>query len=208
MSGVSWYEAAAYARFAGKNLPTLLHWLCVADPRISVIVGPLSNIGGKQIAKVGQFPNSAPFGASDIFGNVKEWVYNEAGDGLRFIQGGAANEFAYQVNAVDARPPWDRALYNGFRCVRYTKPPDIAHLKPYIRQVRDFSALKPASDDTFAALKRFYTCESGDLKPVVDAVDESSEDWRNEKVSFQHDAAWIAPRLAQIRERWTRWLTT
>jgi putative spermidine/putrescine transport system substrate-binding protein len=30
----------------------------------------------------------------------------------------------------------------------------------------------------------------------------------NEKVSFRHDAAWIAPRLAQIREQWTRWLTT
>ena len=30
----------------------------------------------------------------------------------------------------------------------------------------------------------------------------------NEKVSFQHDASWIAPRLAQIRERWTQWLTT
>ena len=28
------------------------------------------------------------------------------------------------------------------------------------------------------------------------------------KMSFQHDAAWLAPRLAQIRERWTQWLTT
>jgi pimeloyl-ACP methyl ester carboxylesterase len=42
-----------------------------------------------------------------------------------------------------------------------------------------------AIDDTFAALKRLYKSESGDLKPVVDAVDESSEDWRNEKASFQ-----------------------
>jgi hypothetical protein len=178
-------RTAAYAKFAGKNLPTLPHWFRVADPRISAIVGPLSNIGGKQIAKVGQFPNSAPFGASDMFGNVKEWVYNEAGGGLRFIQGGAANELAYQVNAVDARPPWDRALYNGFRCVRYPNPPNAAYLKPYIRRVRDFSAEKPASDDAFAALKRCYTCESGDLKPAVDAVDDSNEDWRKEKVSFQ-----------------------
>jgi putative spermidine/putrescine transport system substrate-binding protein len=30
----------------------------------------------------------------------------------------------------------------------------------------------------------------------------------NEKVSFRHDAAWLAPRLATIRERWTQWLTT
>jgi len=29
----------------------------------------------------------------------------------------------------------------------------------------------------------------------------------NEQVMFQHDAAWLAPRLAQIRERWTQWMT-
>jgi putative spermidine/putrescine transport system substrate-binding protein len=30
----------------------------------------------------------------------------------------------------------------------------------------------------------------------------------NERIGFKHDAAWIAPRLAQLRERWTQWLTT
>jgi putative spermidine/putrescine transport system substrate-binding protein len=30
----------------------------------------------------------------------------------------------------------------------------------------------------------------------------------NEKVSFKHDTAWLAPRLPQIRERWSQWLTT
>ena len=30
----------------------------------------------------------------------------------------------------------------------------------------------------------------------------------NEKVMFQHDAVWLGPRLAQMRERWTQWLTS
>jgi len=30
----------------------------------------------------------------------------------------------------------------------------------------------------------------------------------NERISFQHDVAWLAPRMAQLRERWTQWLTT
>jgi putative spermidine/putrescine transport system substrate-binding protein len=30
----------------------------------------------------------------------------------------------------------------------------------------------------------------------------------HEKISFTHDVAWIAPRLPQIRERWTQWLAT
>jgi hypothetical protein len=29
----------------------------------------------------------------------------------------------------------------------------------------------------------------------------------NEQVMFQHDPAWLAPRLAEIRERWTQWMT-
>ncbi len=31
VSGVSWYEAAAYAEFVGKSLPTLHHWYRAAD---------------------------------------------------------------------------------------------------------------------------------------------------------------------------------
>jgi putative spermidine/putrescine transport system substrate-binding protein len=30
----------------------------------------------------------------------------------------------------------------------------------------------------------------------------------NLKVSFQHDAAWLAPRLGEIRQRWTQWLAS
>ena len=32
VTGVSWYEAAAYAAFAGKSLPTIYHWSLVAGP--------------------------------------------------------------------------------------------------------------------------------------------------------------------------------
>ncbi len=30
----------------------------------------------------------------------------------------------------------------------------------------------------------------------------------HEKVGFKYDAAWLGPRLAEIRERWTQWMTT
>ena len=32
VAGVSWYEAAAYAEFAGKSLPTVYHWNLAAQP--------------------------------------------------------------------------------------------------------------------------------------------------------------------------------
>ena len=33
VAGVSWYEAAAYAEFAGKSLPTIYHWNEAAQTR-------------------------------------------------------------------------------------------------------------------------------------------------------------------------------
>src|ERR1700678_2963102 len=35
VSGVSWYEAAAYATFAGKSLPTFVQWYVAAPPDVA-----------------------------------------------------------------------------------------------------------------------------------------------------------------------------
>ena len=45
VGGVSWYEAVAYAEFAGKNLPTLYHWYKAAEPTAGLYIIPLSNFG-------------------------------------------------------------------------------------------------------------------------------------------------------------------
>ena len=37
VGGVSWYEAAAYAKFAGKSLPTVYHWVRAAGTRIATL---------------------------------------------------------------------------------------------------------------------------------------------------------------------------
>ena len=53
VGGVSWYEAAAYARWAGKSLPTIYHWTRAADLRLSGDVVPASNFSGKSPIPVG-----------------------------------------------------------------------------------------------------------------------------------------------------------
>lgn len=45
--GVSWYEAAAYAQFAGKSLPTTYHWFTAARTREASVIIPFSNFGGE-----------------------------------------------------------------------------------------------------------------------------------------------------------------
>ncbi len=43
VAGVSWYEAAAYAEFVGKRLPTIYHWDRAAFTYASPEIVPLCN---------------------------------------------------------------------------------------------------------------------------------------------------------------------
>ena len=58
--GVSWYEAAAFAEFAGKSLPTIYHWFQATDRFGPPAVLELSNFGGQGPAPVGAIRASAP----------------------------------------------------------------------------------------------------------------------------------------------------
>jgi predicted Ser/Thr protein kinase len=108
VGGVSWYEAAAYAEFAGKSLPTIYHW-CHASGmrnRFGDIVR-FSNFSAKNLARVGAYRGLGDFGTYDMAGNIKEWCWNQTGN-RRYAMGGAWNEGTYQFGGADARPPFDR----------------------------------------------------------------------------------------------------
>jgi formylglycine-generating enzyme required for sulfatase activity len=120
VSGVSWYEAAAYAEFVGKSLPTVYHWYHAAfsqDMRFSDILFQ-SNFSRKGPARVGSYPGIGPFGTYDMAGNVKEWAFNASGD-RRYILGGASTDFSYQYQEPDARPPFERSSTHGVRLTKY-----------------------------------------------------------------------------------------
>src|SRR5207237_5572909 len=70
VTGVSWFEAAAYAEFAGKQLPTVHHWRQAAlfQPISSEII-QLSNFEGKRLAARGKFKGASFFGSFDMAGN-------------------------------------------------------------------------------------------------------------------------------------------
>ena len=96
VTGVSWYEAAAYARWAGKSLPTLYHWSRAADQRLSGDVVPASNFSGKSLIRAGASGGITHGGTVDMAGNVKEWCLTAAGE-ERYILGGGWNEAVYHV---------------------------------------------------------------------------------------------------------------
>jgi eukaryotic-like serine/threonine-protein kinase len=185
VTGVSWYEAAAYAAFAGKSLPTLSHWYLAAEIRMSPQLIPASNFSGKSLASVGSYSSIGPFGTYDMAGNAQEWAWNEADEGFRFILGGAWSSPTYQFNQPDAKPPFDRSATNGFRCALYPTPPRESLLAAVPRTFRDYSLEKPVGDEAFQIIRGVYAYTPRELKATKDEVDDSSPYWRKEKVSFR-----------------------
>ena len=77
VSGVSWFEASAYAAFAGKRLPVLAQWFQTAPAEVARYTVPASNISSNALAPVGTYKGIGPYGTYDTAGNVREWVANE-----------------------------------------------------------------------------------------------------------------------------------
>lgn len=184
VSGVSWYEASAYAVFAGKSLPVLSQWFQSAPPEAASYVVLASNISRSSLAPVGAFKGLGPFGTYDMAGNVKEWIANSSGDDVRLILGGAWNSQTYMYSDPEALSPFDRSSGNGFRCVRNVAPLPVEATRPIKPFVRDFSKMKPAPDAVFQAYQAMYAYDKTPLNAKVEGVVQDTADWRKEKITF------------------------
>ncbi|MBM3734629.1 MAG: hypothetical protein FJW39_02495 [Acidobacteria bacterium] len=183
VSGVSWYEAAAYAEYAGKQLPTAWHWYAAARLNSGTWVLPSSNFSGKGLARVGEYQGEGPYGTYDMAGNVKEWCWNGTDEGRRVILGGGWSEPAHMFTDPDARPPFDRSALNGFRCALYSSPPPASWLgavRPILRNLDE----KPASDEVYGAYRRAYAYDSSELAASIDRSDDSQPYWRRERITY------------------------
>ena len=108
--GVSWYEAAAYAEFAGKSLPTVAHWVRASGQQHAGDIIPLSNFGNSRPAPAGTYNGLGPFGTLDMAGNVKEWCWNQSEGDHRFILGGAGMKPVTCFNSGKLSTPWTGRL--------------------------------------------------------------------------------------------------
>jgi eukaryotic-like serine/threonine-protein kinase len=199
VNGVSWYEAAAYAEFAGKALPTSEHWYAATGLNISSMfilhsLIPQSNFNGEGPEAVGANSGMTYSGALDMAGNVREWCWNETPNG-RCIRGGAWNDGTYMITQLIGAPALDRSPRNGFRCVRYVDPAEIA--ASVFAPVKNpespsYGRVKPAPDDLFRSYREQFSYDAKDLKAIVEERKDQPE-WVTEKISFE--AAYSGERM-------------
>ena len=192
VSGVSWYEAAAYAEFTQKNLPTVYDWDIAAgfytgiNERFPTLFLEMSNFQKGGPAPVGSHQAMNAYGAQDMAGNVREWCWNESPSG-RYVRGGAWDDTLYMYMSWSQVPSWDRSAKNGFRCVRYInteKIPSQAFARTERPEYRDFQKVKPVPDPIFKVYRAQFDYDPADLKPRTEEKDGTAPDWIREKVSF------------------------
>jgi eukaryotic-like serine/threonine-protein kinase len=187
VGGVSWYEAAAYARFAGKELPTTEHWAQAQRyfREDSWIVTPRSNFGSSGPRPVGKVGALNALGLYDIVGNVREWCFNEVGSG-RATRGGAWTDDTFYAGWIIRKDPFDRDATHGFRLVRtFDNAVASGRLREPVpaTELRDYRKEKPVADSEFASFRRQYRYEKVPLNAVVEAS-EGFEHWVRVKVAF------------------------
>ncbi len=188
VTGVSWYEATAYAAFVGKRLPSVYHAAVLSARQVGGDFVPASNFSGS-LAPVGSYRGSLNYwGLYDVAGNAREWCSNASG-GEQFVVGGAADDPAYMFwNTDTTKSPFDRNLTTGFRCIKPVAPDtqeteldhQIARKAPI-----DWEKKKPFSEDAWRTWRGLLSYARAPLDARIEWTDDTLPFWRMEKVSFK-----------------------
>ena len=197
VTGVNWYEANAFAFFAGKSLPTKDHWglargesnMIIKFPQLggNAIFSPFSNFHSEGPVEGGSMPGITSYGAYDMAGNLREWCWNESVQG-RWMRGGAWNDNPYMFSVPSQANPFDRSNRNGFRCALYPNQEEIPEMA-FIMAKDEFFKLEnnlpdPISEDQFEVFKAYYDYDKTELFEKTIYRKENEEGWVLEKVEF------------------------
>lgn len=138
--GVSWFDAQAYAAWAGKRLPTEIEWEYAARGAQGLVYA-YGNTYDPSKARTGLKISAGPsparsyeanaFGLFDMTGNVSEWTGTayvqditaapaKRDPDLRAVRGGAWDDVPDTAKAANRSPnrPGFSTYYIGFRCAR------------------------------------------------------------------------------------------
>lgn len=189
VTGISWHEATAYARFRGKRLPSVLHWARATLARfelgasLAAAVLPLSNFDGAGPRAVGS-EALGPYGTYDMFGNAREWLSNTTGN-AGWLIGGAWEDPEYSYVTAASAALMERSRLNGFRLMR-ADGTAVAALSEDIDLSRPRrTATTPVPDEVFAGFaERWAPSQRGALNATEPVTMATNDDWIKQRVTL------------------------
>ena len=199
VTGVTWYEAAAYAASLGKTLPTIYQWEKAARDGVWVVgnerVMPWGIGDAKDITTRANFDGPgtvpveslefgmSPYGCFNMAGNVTEWLRNEAPGGF-LATGGCWADPPYIFGEYGTLPGLHSSDRIGLRCALTAPGVEGDQGGQSIRSRDQAPVYARSSDGDFRAWLSHYRY---DKTPLDARVEETSETagWKLEKVTFR-----------------------
>lgn len=190
VTGVSWYEAMAYARFRGMKLPTARHWARAAlgmnegrRPLAPDLLA-LARTSDPGPGPVDEELAMSTWGSVNMIGNVQEWMTTRDGESrLTLGTSFAGPQWQYALATVSL--PTQRLPDQGIRLAMYGDVPD-----PPIQLSANISEVPQVTAAEMATFKKEFEYEPGNVT-VGDVMRESSvddEDWVTERYIIEWDA--------------------
>lgn len=140
VSGISWYEASAYAKFRNMSLPSVAEWFYAFDRNRPERALKNANINSYNYTKSRIESNSVNNnGIFDMAGNVREWVSNNIKDDhSKGILGGSFADDTYVPFDFYSQYAWNRSSYNGLRLVKKIEPDNSGEIFYKREKLRNF----------------------------------------------------------------------
>jgi serine/threonine protein kinase/formylglycine-generating enzyme required for sulfatase activity/dienelactone hydrolase len=199
VTDITWHEAAAYAAFRGKQLPTIFQWEKAARNGLfthySAAIMPWGPVDvGGSVERHANFRSGgtvtvnsfefgmSPFGCYQMAGNVSEWCLNETADGF-VTAGGSWDDLSYLFGHVGVFPSFYSSNKLGFRCALNLpdskSDPGAARIDTS-KQVPIYTATDEA---VFKSMLSHYRYDQTPLGAEIIEVKDTDE-WRREKITY------------------------
>ncbi len=200
VTDITWYEAAAYAEFRGKQLPTIFQWEKAARNGLftyySGYVLPWGSVeygstveGHANVNSSGTTPvdslafGMSPFGCYNMAGNASEWCLTAVPEGYTFV-GGSWGDLFYVFVDIGAFPGFYASNKLGFRCVKNLSEAAKNQTAQRLDTAKQIPVYLPTSEATFQALLSHYRYDKPPLEAQISEVVETDE-WRREKITYK-----------------------
>jgi serine/threonine protein kinase/formylglycine-generating enzyme required for sulfatase activity len=200
VTDICWYEAAAYAEFRGKQLPTVFQWEKAARDGKTSFMSPImpwgvlseptthrANFKGEGTVPVSSFEfGISPYGTSNMAGNVTEWCLNRMDEG-NIASGGSWDDLYYSFGYHGRFPGFYSSSKLGFRCALNVEGATSDQGAWPITAERAIPRYDPVSEGEYKKLLAYFAYPKTALNAQVVEVKETDE-WRMEKITFDSTA--------------------